>query len=129
MKTITLIKIIIVLAVLLVVALGVSFIFYPNIPVTDFEKSAVMLKVKDDFNNNNFDGAIKKAETILSGNKKDVSALLAVASTLAQKGSIEFKEKEYGQKAIDIANKVLAIEPNNAEAYRIIGYANEIMEK
>ncbi len=129
MKTITLIKTIIVLAVLLVIALGISFIFYPSIPVTDFEKSTVMLKVGNDFNNNNFDGAIKKAETILNGNKKNITALLAVASTLAQKGSIEFKEKEYGQKAIDIANKVLAIEPNNAEAYRIIGYANEIMEK
>lgn len=58
--------------------------------------------------------------------------MLLQASTLAQRGSIEFKEKEYGVQAIVVAQQVLGIavsDVDKSEAWRIIGYANEIMER
>ena len=82
-----------------------------------------------DFNQNNLTGVIDTADAVLKTDGKNVEALLASAIAWAQKGSLEFKEAEYGVKAIELANQVLAIDPNNAEAYRIIGYANEIQNK
>jgi len=128
MQTETLIKTIITIAIIFVVALAAFFIFYPSIPTTDIERNSVLISVVNDFNNNNFTDAIKNSERILKGDNDNIDALLLLASTWAQRGSLEFKEKEYGQKAIDIAHLVLAIDSENSEAYRIIGYANEIME-
>ena len=82
-----------------------------------------------DFNQNNLTGVIDTADAVLKTDGKNVEALLASAIAWAQRGSLEFKEAEYGVKAIELANQVLAIDPNNAEAYRIIGYANEIQNK
>jgi len=111
------------------VGLGGFFIFYPDIPKTPGEQIAVLVEAEGSFNENDLDGAIKNAERILKADSENVMALLALASSWVQKGSIEFKEKEYGQKAIETAQQVLALDPENAEAYRIIGYANEIMEE
>jgi tetratricopeptide (TPR) repeat protein len=81
------------------------------------------------FDNNDLDGALAPANDILSRNPGDIDALLAKASALAQKGSLEFKEQEYGSQAIQVAQQVLALDPNNAEAWRIIGYSYEIMQQ
>ena len=80
------------------------------------------------FDNGDLDGAIAVTNNILSSNPDEIQALLAKASALAQKGSLEFKEQEYGMQAIAAAQQVLALDPNNSEAWRIIGYANEIMQ-
>ena len=82
-----------------------------------------------DFNQNNLTGVIDTADAVLKTDGKNVEALLASAIAWAQKGSLEFKEAEYGAKAIELANQVLAVDPRNAEAYRVIGYANEIQNK
>jgi tetratricopeptide (TPR) repeat protein len=80
------------------------------------------------FDSNDVDAAIAAADGMLSRNPKDVSALLAKASALAQKGSLGFREAEYGPQAIDVAQQALGINPKSGEAWRIIGYANEIMQ-
>ena len=80
------------------------------------------------FDDNDIDGALAAADGILSRDPNDIQALLAKATMLAQKGSLEFKEQEYGPQAIAVAQQVLALDPNNSEAWRIIGYANEIMQ-
>ena len=81
------------------------------------------------FDNGDLDGAIAVTNNILSSNLDEIQALLAKASALAQKGSLEFKEQEYGMQAIAVAQQVLALDPNNSEAWRIIGYSSEIMQK
>jgi tetratricopeptide (TPR) repeat protein len=80
------------------------------------------------FDNNDLNGAIAAADELLARDPRHIEALLAKAAALAQKGSLEFKENEYGPQAIAVAQQVLAIDPDNAEAWRHIGYANEIMQ-
>ncbi|MEI6478743.1 MAG: tetratricopeptide repeat protein [bacterium] len=111
----------------LIVILGVVsyWFFYMKAP-RSFNKSPEGIQAIADFYNNNLDVSINKTETYLKNNPKDISGLLLLATSYEQKGSLEFKEKQYGDLAIQTANEVLAIDPNNAEAYRIIGYAYEI---
>lgn len=67
-------------------------------------------------------------------NKNDVvfdekTKTLDYALSLANKGSLEFREKEYGQPAVAIFEKILKDEPNNIQALLGIGYTYEIMEE
>jgi len=82
----------------------------------------------DAFNANDFAGAIAGANAQLAADPNNIQALLLKAGTLAQQGSLTFNEREYALQAIDIAHQVLALDPKNDEAWRIIGYANEIMQ-
>jgi len=129
MNSSVVVKIIFALIVVFFVGLGGFLTFYPEVPKSPEQQVAVLFEAEGDFNENDLDGAIKNAERVLRADDKNVVALLALASSWAQKGSIEFKEKEYGQKAIGIAREALDIDPQNAEAYRVIGYANEIMQQ
>lgn len=81
------------------------------------------------YNGNDLDGTVSKADTVLTYDPHDVDALLLKAEALAQKGSLTFQERTYGLQAIDLANQALAIDPKSDEAYRIIGYAHEIMQE
>lgn len=81
------------------------------------------------FNANDVDGTIALADQMIAIDPNNVMALLQKATALAQKGSLGFKEKEYGEQAIEVAKKVLEISPNHLEAMRLIGYSNEIMGK
>jgi tetratricopeptide (TPR) repeat protein len=129
MKTDTLIKAIIAIAVIFIVALSGLYIFYKDTPTSEFEKKSNVLSSLDAYNKNDFYKAEKYSKRVLRGDGKDIPALLALGSIWAQRGSLEFKEEEYGGKAIKIAEQVLAIDPENAEAYRLMGYANEIQNK
>ncbi len=80
------------------------------------------------YERNDFSTAISDADAALAQNPTDVSALVAKATYLAQKGSLTFNEKEYGAQAITVAQQALAIDPQSAEAWRVIGYADEIMQ-
>ncbi len=83
----------------------------------------------DAFNHGAFTVVVDKLDSEIAKNPRDISALLAKASTLAQQGSLQFKENEYGIKAIAVAQQALALDPKNSEAWRIIGYAHEIMQE
>lgn len=89
--------------------------------------------VTSSYDNGDIDQAIALSQRLVDQNNADAVALLSLASSYAQKGSITFNEDEYAAKAIETANKVLALKLSNnsinAEAYRIIGYSYEIMEK
>ena len=93
-----------------------------------FSQTAEGVQVINDFNSNNFDRAISTLQSYLKENPGEESAELLLASSYVQKGSLEFKEKDNGQKALDIVNAVIARDPKNIEAYRIKGYAYEIMQ-
>ncbi len=77
---------------------------------------------------NQFDDLLAYYEDLYEGKKQDVQFLNSYALTLVQKGSLEMQEKVYGQKALALADEVLAMESKNAEALYIRGYANEIQE-
>ena len=120
-------------------ALGVlaiiAVLFSTNIPYANISQSAptsetAQIKASHQaFDSNDLDGARAAAESVLSNDPNNISALLAKASALAQKGSLEFKENEYGPQAIQVAQQVLALDPKNSEAWRLIGYGNEIMQR
>jgi Flp pilus assembly protein TadD len=75
------------------------------------------------------DDAVKIAQDILDKKPGEISSLLILAEAYINKGSHDHKESEYGPKALQIIDQVLSKDPNNAEAYRIQGYAFEIQEK
>ncbi|MFA6338884.1 MAG: tetratricopeptide repeat protein [Candidatus Paceibacterota bacterium] len=109
---------------IIIIACG-SYYFYTQQSQNNLLQQKKQLAISD-FNSNNLDDAILNAQELTKSEKTKVEGLLLLAASYVQKGSVEFKEKEYGDKAISTAQDVLAIEPSNAEAYRLIGYANEI---
>lgn len=111
---------IVIILLLITASLVWYFYFY-----TDYQ----LKKVANDFYSGNLDTAITQLETIVNRDKKSADAYLLLATVYSQKGSVSFNEEEYALKAIEAANKSLELEANNAEAYRIIGYSYEIMEK
>ncbi len=84
-------------------------------------------EAKQQLDNDNFDAAISTALQAASNDVSDVNALIFLAAAYAQKGSVEFREEEYGQKALSTIAKAIALDPNNSEAYRVQGFAYEIM--
>ena len=84
---------------------------------------------EEEYNAGNLDQLIQRASDDIASNPSDVQALLALATTYAMKGSVRFAEEDNGAKAIEFADKVIALDPNNSEAYRIRGYAFEIQER
>ncbi|MFA6338814.1 MAG: tetratricopeptide repeat protein [Candidatus Paceibacterota bacterium] len=80
------------------------------------------------YDNNDFDTATAKINEVLAAQKDNIQALLLLASIYTTQGSIQFKEQEYSAKAMELANKVLKLDPQNAEAHRILGYAYEMIK-
>lgn len=81
------------------------------------------------YNAGDLDGVIARADHSLDRNGSDIDALLAAATAYAMKGSVGFTEQANGSKAIEYADRVLAVAPNHSEALRIKAYAFEIQEK
>lgn len=81
--------------------------------------------VRSAYNANEFNAAIASAERLLAQNPYDTETLLMLATAWAQRGVIEYNALEYAPQAIEVAQRVLIREPENAEAHRIIGYAYE----
>jgi tetratricopeptide (TPR) repeat protein len=81
------------------------------------------------FDRGDFAQVISLSNEILKTDPGNLYVILFLSQTYAQKGSLEFKEKEYGAKALEYANQALAINDDNAKVYLAIGYANEIMQK
>lgn len=80
------------------------------------------------YNNNDFARANQALDEVLSSDASNISALLLKAQSLAQEASLTFKEKELGDQARAVAEKVLALDPKNTEALTIVGYTYEIQE-
>ena len=131
--------IIIILFVITIVCVAVIYFFQDYWAVqyqklTKQQEDAVaLMSVGASYDDGDIDRAIAGAELLVSQNNADIEALLLLATTYAQKGSVTFNEDEYATKAIEAANRVLALKSDNnkynSEAYRIIGYSNEIMGK
>lgn len=107
-----------------VVALGVWAVI-----LNDSGRHEQLKALQSSYDAGNLDGVIAQANNALGRNNADIDALLAAATAYAMKGSVGFTEKENGTKAIEYADRVLKVEPENSEALRIKGYAFEIQEK
>lgn len=81
------------------------------------------------FDANDTLGAIALADATLAKRPTNVEALVQKAFALAQQGSLTFRETEFGEQAIAVAEEALEINPQSDEAWRAIGYSNEIMQK
>jgi tetratricopeptide (TPR) repeat protein len=86
-------------------------------------------ELQNSYNSGDLDGVIRRADGSLSQNSDDVDALLAAATAYAMKGSVGFAEASNGTKAIEYADRVLQLSPQNSEAYRVKAYALEIQER
>lgn len=117
----------IVAALICVITLAGGFWFYTNQNLLTQNQDELIISSKESLDNDQFDVAIQTSLKAVELDKSNVNALILLATSYAQKGSVEFKEKEYGQKAIDVIAEVLKKDPNNSEAYRVQGYAYEIM--
>ncbi len=121
----------IVLGLTAIVAILLSFFVFKH----EFIDEAVLVErintAEESFNDGNVDLSISELEDLLTKNISDMyrmDVLIALASAYAQKGSLEFKEMEYGNLAIAAANQALDISANNSNAYRVMAYAYEIMQ-
>lgn len=108
-----------------VILIGIKiFTYIKNKNLLIFEQQTLA-----DFNSNKLDDSISKAQELSKKDPTKIDGLLFLATAYAQKGSVSFNEVEYSSKAIETAEKVLELDPNNAEAYRLIGYSYEIAQK
>lgn len=78
------------------------------------------------FEAGDYESSLNTLNDYLTKNPEDIDALLLKAQILAGTGSAVFKEKEFAQKSIEIADTVLEKNPNNSIALYVKGYANEI---
>jgi tetratricopeptide (TPR) repeat protein len=109
--------------VIILVIVGALFAIEKATRVPDHLEQATTL-----FNQNDFEKAIAETNVRISLNSKDIDALIMLASIYNQQGSVEGREVEMGPKVITIADQILALDANNAEAYRLKGYAYEILQ-
>lgn len=119
-----------VVAVVAIVATVVALYVWP-MPQYRIQKeiAQVVSVVGSDFESNNLDSALAKLDASLAVHANNTNLLIAKATVLAQKGSLEFKEEEYGTQAVVLAQQAIAQSPNSSEAYRVLAYAYEIQEK
>lgn len=123
------------IAILAILAGILTYIYYSFfaslniVPVAENSEPVNVASVAGDYNSGNIDQAISKGETLVAGDSQNVPALLALASSYLMKGSISFSEENYAQKAIELGNKAIVLDPNSSEAYWVIAYAYEIMQK
>jgi tetratricopeptide (TPR) repeat protein len=119
---------VVLLGVLAIIVLSlVAVLVYRTYKVPSVAESVTA--INSDFNNNKVDLAISQAQVLAAQYPDNINAKLVLAMSYAQKGSLAFQETEYANMAIVEANQVLVLDPNNSEAYRIIGYADEIEQK
>lgn len=120
-----------VLVVVVVIAAVLAYVVFQQRSITTDQFTDSLKNAEDTFNAGDINLSIAELEALLS---KDLTSesrfdvLVALASAYAQKGSLEFKEIEYGTNAITILNQALEINSQNSNAYRVMGYAYEIMQ-
>lgn len=114
--------------VLVIILVAVGFI-WPDASKRSGGADAFLVASHQAFNAGDLDAAIAAAEGALAEDPQNADALLAKAAALAQKGSLTFKEEQYGMQAIALAQEALALAPDSVTGWRLVGYAHEIMQQ
>lgn len=121
----------IVTLVVIVVISAIAAIVWKTSEITPDQFSSGIQTAESSFNIGDINLSITELENLLTKNL-DVAArvdvAVALASAYAQKGSLEFKEVEYGTKAVTLLQEILALDSQNSNIYRVMAYAYEIMQ-
>jgi len=120
------------LLVALIIVSGILYAVFTNRSLSVDQYDSAVTNASNLFNGGDVNVAASELEQLLTQNLGDaqkLEVLVSLASVYAQKGSLEFKEEEYGKKAISLVTQALEIDANNSDAYRVMAYAYEIMEQ
>ena len=112
-------------AVLVIAAILIGWFAYPS---SSAQTTQALDNATNAFNQNNFQAALKVTNGLLAKDPHNVQALITKATILAQEGSLQFKEQQYGTQAQQLAQQAIALAPKSSEAYRILGYSYEIRQ-
>ena len=122
-------KALIILVFILVCSwLYIHFIGFGRFAKIDFSKTDDSARIVNNMNSNDLDGAISDAEKAVTKYKNNEQALVLLALAYQQKGSLTFQEATYSAKSLEVADEILKINPNSGDAYRIKGYAYEMVQ-
>jgi tetratricopeptide (TPR) repeat protein len=114
---------------LLLIVIILGLLAYFVWPIPGWRAMQQIEEVGSAFDTNDLDGAIAKADAILQTEPDNAGILAMKALALAQKGSIGFKEEEFGAQAVTVAQQAVQADSESSEAYRALAYAYEIQEK
>jgi len=124
-------KYILISLALLLLTSGSVFYFLNNKNILKTDQPDVDYLLVEDLSvslrKGNVENSVSIAEDIYKRNPSDGSRIL-LANVYLEKGSLEFKEKEYADKALVLINEVIKNNSRNAEAYLAAGYAYEILQ-
>lgn len=127
-------KVLIVIVILIVVVLLIAGGFYLVRDYNLKQEISFLNQVKQsgDLNltisSTDYDRAISESKIYQENYPDDVYGYLVEATAYLQQGSRQYKEVFFADKAIEVLNKALLIDPDNSEVYRSLGYAYEIKE-
>ncbi|MFA6463938.1 MAG: tetratricopeptide repeat protein, partial [Candidatus Paceibacterota bacterium] len=128
-------KYLILTLVILVVAGLADFVFLKFytiqngkiISLTSIDEAVLNDELSQSAQSGDVDKQIQTAEQLVSL-KKDNQSKLDLANAYLEKASLDFKEIEFGNKALVLANEVITGEPNNYQGYLTAGYAYEVLQ-
>ncbi len=118
------------------VAIGVVAFLFNNFFVvngwkvalkTTYKTAVLVDELSESTQAGDTDKQIEVAQQLVS-QKNDNQSKLDLANAFLEKASLQFKEEEYGKKALVLIDEVLAQEPNNDKAYLAAGYAYEVLQ-
>jgi tetratricopeptide (TPR) repeat protein len=116
--------------IIIIAAASYFFYFKDKIRINkEVELSQTLNMINDSFSTGDLDKAIEFSKKLLEKDPNNIDYQIKLADSYVSKGSIDHEESTYAPMAIEIINSVISKEPNNSEAYRVLGYANEILQK
>ncbi len=104
---------------IIIIALGAAYWIYSMYALKQ-QPNEASISARD------YDAILANAEERLAKNPNDVGALVSKAFALGQKGSASYNAPEYGAQAAAAAQAAIAVNPNNGDSYRALGYAYEL---
>lgn len=119
------------------IVIGAAFLFinkyfiftnWSLIPRADYNSIILSDEISQSAQAGDTDQQIEAAQELVRIKGSDNEAKLELANAYLEKASLDYMEEEYGNKALVLANEVLAKEPDNYKAYIVVGYAYEVLQ-
>lgn len=117
--------------IIIIIAVASYFFYFKDkIRINkEIKLSQTLNMIDDSFSTGDLDKAIEFSKKLLKKDPNNIDYQIKLADSYVSKGSIDHEESKYAPMAIEILNSVISKEPNNSEAYRVLGYANETLQK
>ena len=108
-------------------------IFFDDRSMVDEEQRDIFREdFVEQYQSGDYDSAILVAESLINDYPEEIEGYIYLANAYVQKGSVDFSEDEYADKAIEVLEKALDLldsNTTNPEIYRLLGYSYEIKEQ